>query len=63
MCGRQVVDENTQKAMMAWYFKKQEEQKVCRHFCLIAFQGDLLQKSNLAYCMFVWRFPALLRLL
>lgn len=24
----QVVDADTQKAMMAWYFKKQEEQKV-----------------------------------
>jgi len=25
----QVVDSDTQKAMLAWYYKKQEEEKVC----------------------------------
>jgi len=24
-----VTDQETQKAMMAWYYRKQEEQKVC----------------------------------
>lgn len=32
MPGKQVVDEETHKAMLAWHFKKQEQQKVCCPF-------------------------------
>lgn len=28
LCCVQVVDADTQKAMLAWYYKKQEEEKV-----------------------------------
>lgn len=39
VCAVQVVDADTQKAMMAWYYKKQEEEKVC--ISLLAAPGYL----------------------
>lgn len=40
----QVVDADTQKAMLAWYYKKQEEEKVCAPIgtTLLAFQRHFL---------------------
>ena len=31
VCGMQATDQYTEKAMLAYYFKKQEEQKVSAH--------------------------------